>query len=149
MAAKQPASLITAFVFQCSRPRQCFVLGLILSFLVPLSSSSLPVTRRLARKEVIGQYLYRDLPKNSGDPIIDYYVVDPNDETNRPDFLYQENYSHHRVVEFYSPLCPHCVKFAPHYIQFASLFRQLSTQPNTTRENHYASGLHVNFYAIS
>ncbi|CAB9522177.1 Sulfhydryl oxidase 1 [Seminavis robusta] len=81
-------------------------------------------------------YLYKNAGGGDNPSVIDLYI-DPNDEeAMEPDFLYQEKFPHHRVVEFYSPLCPHCVKFAPNYIEFA-------------RKNRMTAGVQVDFYAVS
>jgi thiol-disulfide isomerase/thioredoxin len=100
---------------------------LLLSFLLLLPST------------MASEYLYRSLANDGGSPIIDYY-----DENDLPDFLYQDDFPHHRVVEFYSHLCPHCQRFAPHYIEFGRKFNEM-TQETT---GHYAN-LEVKFYAIS
>jgi len=82
-----------------------------------------------ARKE----YLYHTIENGGGAPIQDYHT----EENLQPDFLYSPQYPNHRVVEFYSPMCPHCVHFAPHYIEFARTFSSTNT------------ALGVEFHAVS
>ena len=99
-----------------------------------LSSSSRP------------KFLYRTMdPPSASEPIIEYYNPEVSeDKEDFPDFLYSPDISHHRVVEFYSPMCPHCRHFAPHYVEFARHFEDLTRQNSTEY-----TGLDVRFYAVS
>lgn len=93
---------------------------------------------------LIEKYLYRTRANHTGDIIIDHYVPDGM-KYDHPDFLYQEDFPYHRVVEFYSPTCPHCQKFAPHYIEFATKFTELTKEHSTG----FYENLDVKFYAVS
>ena len=108
------------------------------------------------------QYLYREMENGQAAPILDFYK-DPEQSVTaneEPDFLYSPDYPYHRVVEFYSPMCPHCVRFAPHYVEFARHFNRLTQHSlgnitNTTSAstiittgNHY-TGMQVEFHAVS
>ncbi|CAB9505175.1 Sulfhydryl oxidase 1 [Seminavis robusta] len=94
-------------------------------------------------------YLFRDLPNGaSAEPIMEHHdeTYDNNDKTKdieMPEFL-QKRALYHRVVLFYSPKCPHCIHFAPTYIEFARYFGNLTRNQDTI----YAD-VKVKFIAVS
>ncbi|CAB9531867.1 Sulfhydryl oxidase 1 (Partial), partial [Seminavis robusta] len=94
----------------------------------------------------IQEYLYRSMnPPTKAHPVMDYYTTlkDDSKETPIPDFLSSDQMDHPRVVEFYSPTCPHCQAFAPQYVQFANDFG------NWTAKTQHQSLGNVQFHAVS
>ncbi|CAB9519401.1 Sulfhydryl oxidase [Seminavis robusta] len=94
----------------------------------------------------IQEYLYRSMnPPTKALPVMDYYSDDTNNKDSIPDFLSSDTMDHPRVVEFYSPTCPHCQAFAPQYVQFANDFGNW-----TAKTQHSSASLgNVQFHAVS
>lgn len=90
-------------------------------------------------------YLYRSMqsPERS-QPVHDYHHPQRNSD-KIPSFLTSTTIDYPRIVEFYSPLCPHCQQFAPKYVQFAKHFTNLTQQEGS----HYAALSKLEFHAIS
>jgi thiol-disulfide isomerase/thioredoxin len=114
--------------------------GLLLLLVFPLASfANFVVPDRNKKIEVKGadeNYLY----VQDADPVLDFHPEsDPN--PLRPSFLYGPGNTGPRVVEFYSPSCPHCRKFRDHYVELAQQVRSLA----------YDAGVvpNVTFHAVS
>jgi thiol-disulfide isomerase/thioredoxin len=87
--------------------------------------------------EDASDFLY--LGRNDSDPVIEYEGTNESDPT-RPDFLYSPD-AGPRVVEFYAPWCPHCRRYAPHYIAYARQVTQIVNASN--------GDVNVKFFAVS
>jgi len=109
-------------------------------------------------REYMGGHTDNDNDNNDNDNNNNNKKKDADEE--KPDFLYNPNYAHHRVVEFYSPMCPHCIHFAPRYVEFAQHFTKLTqwnnhnhNSNNTTSSSSSSSSLYtgiiVEFHAVS
>jgi len=88
-------------------------------FVVVLLLLGLPT---LVSGEDLSQFLYLKESPASVYPVQEYKRdKDSQSDTQekQPDFLYQEDYPHPRVVEFYAHWCHHCQHFKPKYIEFA------------------------------
>ena len=133
---------------------------------------SMPPASTTTQSKGPKKFLYRSMDSGEADPIFEYYYGDQSSHVgdppfadtgkNKPPFIYANDYPYHRVVEFYSPMCPHCVHFAPHYVEFARHFTKLTqlsagnatNSVNTTSQemlakgNHY-TGMKVEFHAVS
>lgn len=136
-------------------PLPKYLYQLLMIILLVLASST-----KVSAADDSKNYIYRAMAEDQSDPILEYYI-DPGlselDKNKSLAFLYNSNYPRHRVVEFYSPMCPHCIRFAPHYIEFARHFSKLTQRggnhTNATIEalttgNHY-TGMEVEFHAVS
>jgi thiol-disulfide isomerase/thioredoxin len=119
-------------------PLSLLILGALLPWLLTqafAASTASPTT----------DYLYRSmLPPEGSLPVRDYHHPQRNSD-KIPSFLTSALSDYPRIVEFYSPLCPHCQQFAPKYVQFAKHFLNLTEQEGS----HYASLNNIQFHAIS
>jgi len=100
------------------------------------------------------EFLFRNMPDGkTADPVVEYYVdqatQDGKKEKEMPDFLSPTGYASHRVVYFYvsSGNCPHCLNFAPQYVQFARHFDSLTLA--SQEQQPLFAGVEVQFFAVS
>lgn len=91
-------------------------------------------------------YLYSLQEPEKVAPVIEYQLPENeslimknrDDKEHLPDFLKSAD-NGHRVVEYYAPWCPHCRRFAPHYVSVARKVTAAASK----------MGQHVDFYAVS
>jgi thiol oxidase len=57
-------------------------------------------------------------------PVLEYKA--PREE-QKPNFLFDKEYPHARVVEFYAHWCPHCQHFKPQFIEFAKNLENITS----------------------
>ena len=80
----------------------------------------------------MNQYLYLKEPPEYVYPIQEFRQPPKkkggDNENGKPDFLYQSDYPHARVVEFYAHWCGHCQHFKPKYIEFAKALLEVQQQ---------------------
>ena len=117
---------------QATSPSRVFLIPWLL--LVAWLLSSMPTTDAEVDSDDPQLFLYLKEDPESVKPIQEYKSTDPKTDVDnkRPAFIFDPQYEHHRIVEYYAHWCPHCQHFKPIYIKFARAMDELLTSIGTS-----------------